>query len=67
MQFLQSARAPGRERECSFEKVLLNCLTMENLTVNQVTSLLREHDLPEVLLDILSGKFPTWKHASIVY
>ena len=47
--------------------MLLNCLIMEKLTVDQVTSLLREHTLPEVLLDTLSGKFPSWKHASSLY
>ena len=46
--------------------MLLNCLIMENLTVDQVTFLLREHTLPEVLLDTLSGKFPRCKHASSV-
>ena len=63
----ESERACGRAREWSFEKVLLNCLIMEKLTVDQVTSLLREHASPEVLLDTLSGKFPSWKHASSVY
>ena len=37
---------------------------MERLTVSQVTSLLREHGLPEALLDTLSGKFSTRKYAS---
>ncbi len=63
MKLLHVYKYFGSERDRAqesgvFEKVLLNCLIMEKLTIDQVTSLLREHALPEVLLDTLSGKFP---------
>ena len=37
--------------------MLLSYCVMEKLTVDEVISLLRKHDLPEILLDTLSGKF----------
>ena len=54
-----------RAREWSFREGAAK-LSMDKLTIDQVTSLLRERGLHEVLLDTLSGKFSTWMHANSV-